>query len=108
VRLRPRGRPPRGRAGGAVGGRRHGRGGRSGPAARVHRAPVQPEPAAGGEDPDARLFEGLPVAPDHPPAPPPPGIPPAVPPVPPPNTDSPLVDAAPPSPGASLDGVAGP
>ncbi|HJC29084.1 MAG TPA: hypothetical protein H9759_06795 [Candidatus Dietzia intestinipullorum] len=60
------------------------------------------------ENPDARLYEVLPVAPDHPPAPPPPGIPPAVPPVPPPNTDSPLVDAAPPSPGASLDGVAGP
>src|SRR5699024_9338873 len=48
------------------------------------------------ENPDARLYEVLPVAPDHPPAPPPPGSPPAVPPLPPPPQ------------GASLDGVAGP
>lgn len=60
------------------------------------------------ESPDARLYAVEAVAPDHPPLPPPPGIPPMTPPEQPPNTDSPLVDAAPVGPGASLDGATGP
>lgn len=56
--------------------------------------------------PGARLYEVLPVPADHQPLPPPPGIPPVTPPGQPPNTDSPVVEAAPPGPGASLDGTA--
>lgn len=69
------------------------------------------------EPPGARLYEVVPVAPDHPPLPP--GIPPVTPAEQPPHSDSPLVDTAPlvDSPlvdtapvdtGTNLDGAAGP
>lgn len=60
------------------------------------------------ENPGARLYEVLPVPADHPPLPPPPGIPPVTPADQPPYTDSPVVDAAVPGPGTSLDGTTGP
>lgn len=60
------------------------------------------------ESPGARLYRVLPVAPGHALLPTPAGIPDIVPSEQPPNTDSPLVDAAPPGPGTSLDDAAGP
>ena len=67
---------------------------------------LDPGPVLVEATPGARLYEVLPVPADHQPLPPPPGIPPVTPPRQPPNTDSPVVEAAPPGPGASLDGTA--
>ena len=57
------------------------------------------------ENSGAILYEVLPVAADHPPLIPPPGIPPMTPPEQPPNTDSPIVEAAPTAPATTLGGT---